>query len=36
MTRRKWIGILLIAVLTAGFEGLKVKRLIPVEMITED
>ena len=29
-------GILLIAVLTAGFEGLKVKRLIPVEMITED
>ena len=30
------VGILLIAVLTAGFEGLKVKRLIPVEMITED
>ncbi len=29
-------GILLIAVLTAGFEGLKVKRLIPVEMITEE
>ena len=30
------VGILLIAVLTAGFEGLKVKRLIPVEMITEE
>ena len=29
-------GILAIAVLTAGFEGLKVKRLIPVEMITEE
>ncbi len=29
-------GILLIALLTAGFEGLKVKRLIPVEMITEE